>query len=749
MKIESAKQKGSETGPLFPPLHANETRIKAGLRAPPHNKMALFEQFTIPFNGHVRSHEVALINPSHMQHGSNECRFTYLSPATLASMATINRDVDTNVKPSYSSSIGSLSTCSTIVNTDESQSVRMQEPAGDESPSLGVTHKQIQRSDEKGLKDKSKDVNDYNGKSLHVVDHSQACGQPIGVKLESFHDCDDSAGGDTFNAKSINITERSQQEATTNCEGLAPAASQLSGPENGESEHNMNTDVLNYAQIDGSNQPKSNGQFVECHPSLGRNTNPPQKPGVLNQDDSPCIVNVADAKTRILSASSCEKMISAIVNPFPASIKPKDVINVVGQQLFWKVRKAILRQQEVFSNQLFELHKLINVQKLLAKMPCPLIDEHMLLGGASDKLGCNRLPNVSVSIEQENLGDRRAQAPVPSRKRGGQVCGSKPRKKFVPCEESEGRGFGAGVLTNASVPLVLMNAPFGYPVGPLNSPFVYRPGSSGLPSGSPFGAAYVVGPNPPMAPFAFPCYSQRSEQTSAVCPNNQWPSAVYHNPFLAPMANDWFTMNYQGQALLASGSDKARPTSSAPSTINMKADTSMHSVQPAVPCVPQQLGSSILIAKRSLGSHATASASMPMNGLSRKRGAGDVGELSQGPSPGSGSGCVACEGWGAYQGERKAETETSGRLRNVEGGQLPTISGLRAGRMDVDNSFGDNALNLFPLQPSSSLLAHSEGRISTQSDSQGHIIKAVPRSALAASESAAGILLSIQRERKL
>jgi EARLY FLOWERING 3 protein len=34
-------------GPLFPRLHVNDT-VKGGPRAPPRNKMALYEQFTVP-----------------------------------------------------------------------------------------------------------------------------------------------------------------------------------------------------------------------------------------------------------------------------------------------------------------------------------------------------------------------------------------------------------------------------------------------------------------------------------------------------------------------------------------------------------------------------------------------------------------------------------------------------------------------------------------------------------------------------
>lgn len=59
MNLEDREEKGLKTermkrgkdekikGPMFPRLHVNDTE-KKGPRAPPRNKMALYEQFSIP-----------------------------------------------------------------------------------------------------------------------------------------------------------------------------------------------------------------------------------------------------------------------------------------------------------------------------------------------------------------------------------------------------------------------------------------------------------------------------------------------------------------------------------------------------------------------------------------------------------------------------------------------------------------------------------------------------------------------------
>lgn len=45
-------------------------------------------------------------------------------------------------------------------------------------------------------------------------------------------------------------------------------------------------------------------------------------------------------------------------------ISPDDVVGIIGQKHFWNARRAISNQQRVFAVQVFELHRLIKVQRL-------------------------------------------------------------------------------------------------------------------------------------------------------------------------------------------------------------------------------------------------------------------------------------------------------------------------------------------------------------------------------------------------
>ncbi|KAJ8755736.1 hypothetical protein K2173_024280 [Erythroxylum novogranatense] len=67
------------------------------------------------------------------------------------------------------------------------------------------------------------------------------------------------------------------------------------------------------------------------------------------------------------------------------TITPDDVVGVIGEKQFWKARRAIINQQRVFSIQVFELHRLIKVQKTIAGSPHLLHEDSLHVGKASLK----------------------------------------------------------------------------------------------------------------------------------------------------------------------------------------------------------------------------------------------------------------------------------------------------------------------------------------------------------------------------
>ncbi|KAK1563454.1 hypothetical protein Q3G72_027794 [Acer saccharum] len=60
-------------------------------------------------------------------------------------------------------------------------------------------------------------------------------------------------------------------------------------------------------------------------------------------------------------------------------LSPDDVVGMIGEKQFWKARRAIIDQQRVFAVQVFELHRLMKVQKLIARSPHLLLDDQLYM----------------------------------------------------------------------------------------------------------------------------------------------------------------------------------------------------------------------------------------------------------------------------------------------------------------------------------------------------------------------------------
>ncbi|KAK9141964.1 hypothetical protein Syun_011364 [Stephania yunnanensis] len=79
-------------------------------------------------------------------------------------------------------------------------------------------------------------------------------------------------------------------------------------------------------------------------------------------------------------------------------ITADDVVDIIGQQHFWKARKVILNQQRAFATQVFELHRLIEVQRLFAGLP-NLLEENM-----DSRKPFRKLPNECIPKSQTAKG---------------------------------------------------------------------------------------------------------------------------------------------------------------------------------------------------------------------------------------------------------------------------------------------------------------------------------------------------------
>ncbi|KAK1267594.1 Protein EARLY FLOWERING 3 [Acorus gramineus] len=81
-------------------------------------------------------------------------------------------------------------------------------------------------------------------------------------------------------------------------------------------------------------------------------------------------------------------------------VSPDDVVGVIGQKHFWKARRAMANQQRVFAVQVFELHRLIKIQKLIAGSPHLLLEENPYITRPASKVSC-KAPHLDFAVKSQ------------------------------------------------------------------------------------------------------------------------------------------------------------------------------------------------------------------------------------------------------------------------------------------------------------------------------------------------------------
>ncbi|CAL9097317.1 unnamed protein product [Musa acuminata var. zebrina] len=84
-------------------------------------------------------------------------------------------------------------------------------------------------------------------------------------------------------------------------------------------------------------------------------------------------------------------------------ISPDDIVGVIGSKHFWKARRAIINQQKDFAVQVFELHRVIKVQKLISASPHLLLEGNPYLSKCSVKPPNKTLPRCNTNPRPEEF----------------------------------------------------------------------------------------------------------------------------------------------------------------------------------------------------------------------------------------------------------------------------------------------------------------------------------------------------------
>ncbi|XP_010910484.1 ELF3-like protein 2 [Elaeis guineensis] len=456
--MKGGKEKDRMMGPLFPRLHVNDTD-KGGPRAPPRNKMALYEQLSIPsqrFNstassvplpppntstlvpsasssqgcGHDRSVHSPFYVPAHapaysservhsrsfdgvnpsatrmefarrsMKHMGNRSLNAAGSVAERSSLRQHDSDAkdscekklddedDFRVPTFVQSEIGACSDRDAPLMGPEKLTPVSKSPHKNTSMTY-ISSVQCQNANDKpseltNTSDKSIDFDRNHGekkrKQTLPIDDLKERSVPHQELGENFGEPSNVAKVplDRDHTSTINVFEKSRYGSTGFSQDSC-GNGVLGGPKN------VN-DINSIANKDASrarNESTSKPSHVNGHStsSMADEEWCDKENGTLEMKDG-------ERKDEVSEASMVDS-ISGL------EISPDDVVSVIGPKHFWKARRAIVNQQRVFALQVFELHRLIKVQQLIAASPNLLLEGNPYLNESSAKV-----PSKSLSPEE-------------------------------------------------------------------------------------------------------------------------------------------------------------------------------------------------------------------------------------------------------------------------------------------------------------------------------------------------------------
>ncbi|CAA7397294.1 unnamed protein product [Spirodela intermedia] len=465
--MKRAREEDKVAGPLFPRLHVNDAD-KGGPRAPPRNKMALYEQFSIPSQRFSSSSSSTLPFPPH--HGSS------LVPSISSSQGCGNeRSVSSSFylhphMPSHATERAQDQAFSTEGSHPDAMKMGFQrrpsKPAASRGTVSGECSSPLPRvmpSVRQSSAEKQEDEDDFqvpiyvqrgvdpsSNRDRHLADkesnpwsHSSSShkngpsafrssdraqnGSPGPLqKLGKGNNGDTREGDISGETKSIESiphpvtrgtnTHPSAFRSSDRAQNGSPGPLQKLGK--GNNGDTREGDISGETKsIESIPHPVTRG--TNTHPSgpSVTSSNPDHQGGKLSEIGSlhgRSSVRVPAGEDRVVgedaersgSSGSPAKISSsrdAAKDGSPrhairtgdvsetsmadsvagANISPDNVAGVIGPKHFWKARRAIINQQRVFALQVFELHKLMKVQKLLAASPQLLLEDPSSFHGSS------------------------------------------------------------------------------------------------------------------------------------------------------------------------------------------------------------------------------------------------------------------------------------------------------------------------------------------------------------------------------
>ncbi|KAL8152300.1 hypothetical protein V2J09_010060 [Rumex salicifolius] len=381
--MKRSKYEDKAMGPMFPRLHVNDTE-RGGPRAPPRNKMALYEQLTIPSNRYGQGN-------------------MHLNPNSGASQGTSNERIV--YFPSYQHPV------SRPLPAHSPDRLQRQSSDAVNLRSLGLQADQRRNPEDED--DFAVPIFSQPGKQLYKNAHqsrndegrcrtfSSSCSfrYPNACNIET-----DQADSASLSLRQVREDQDDEQTTTIIVSSSDPPtikySADVSARESSGGAMQLQEDALMDDHLDMNRTNRleytNNSRYSDsCGPikeAKGRissrlKSNSPFRPSNRNEIDCEDEGNQRDNSLREhMDRANDVSRTSNVANLSDIDVSPDSVVDVIGLKHFWKARRAIVNQQRVFAVQVFELHRLIKVQQLIAESPEVLIDARAFLGKSTIKV---------------------------------------------------------------------------------------------------------------------------------------------------------------------------------------------------------------------------------------------------------------------------------------------------------------------------------------------------------------------------
>ncbi|XVF35375.1 hypothetical protein REPUB_Repub18cG0140200 [Reevesia pubescens] len=403
-------------GPMFPRLHVHDTE-KGGPRAPPRNKMALYEQLSIPSQRF--SHGVLPLNLS------NTSSLVPASSSIQGASLERNMVFQSRVSPSTSTNLAGKFHSRTLggasVNAPPLARLEQRKKVRDEVDFMVPVFVNSETDQQH-----NRNKNGFDREKLAPLSPTYHGHQ---IKLQNFRDNDpnrSSSSGVSLRKEVRDQSEENSKVCSSRERSVKTAADLSTKDKNdGRAEEANLYPAQDCAELPASRRSRSH-ENDSCSPQELRAGRQQADSGCIDGADNGCIDGadlMIDIGVGILSrkrSMSCSEgnhnvpdetndsecrgdktcgslqwengdksdnasetsMVDSISG---LDVSPDDVVGIIGQKHFWKARRAIVNQQRIFAVQVFELHRLIKVQRLIAGSQHLLLEDTAYLGKPSFK----------------------------------------------------------------------------------------------------------------------------------------------------------------------------------------------------------------------------------------------------------------------------------------------------------------------------------------------------------------------------